>query len=147
MFRQILPEEFSAADDMSFTHREKLQGQTRTFAVVGKDIDIAFWRRRHLLLLGKLDYRLPQIAIFGRHLIAHFIGSLGHARRQSIGKLFVSAFQQESHITHRFLVLRGRAEAFDAWPKTTFDVIFETGTRRLPVDLNVAGSELKSSID
>src|SRR6185436_5804753 len=48
---------------------------------------------------------------------------------------------------HRFLILFGRAETFDAWSETAFDVILEARARRLAVDLDVAGAQLKRAID
>src|SRR5690349_21180524 len=140
VFRQILPEKLAPPDDVSFAHREQLQREPLSFAVVTKDVDVAFRSRGHLLLLGKPDHGLAQIAILRRELVTHVVRRFEHPRFEHVGELFVATFEQQSYVAHRFLILFGRAETFDAWSETAFDVILETGTRRSAVDLDVAGA-------
>src|SRR5262249_56198460 len=59
----------------------------------------------------------------------------------------VAGLQEDAHITHGFLILLRRAKALDAWAETAFDVILQTRPRRLAINLNVAGAQLKRAID
>ena len=132
---------------MAFAHGEKLQRQSLAFAIVSKDVDVAIGRRRHLLLLGKFDYGLAQVAILGGHLVTHLSRRLLHALFQRVGEFRVSSFEQQAHVAHRFLILFRRAQSFDARAETALDVILKTRPRRLAVDFDVAGAQLKSAID
>ena len=91
--------------------------------------------------------RLAQIAILRRHLVTQLFRSLTHALFQRVGEFGVAAFEQQAHVAYGFLILSRRAQPFDTWSKTTLDVILQTGARRLAVDVNVAGAQLKSPID
>ena len=59
----------------------------------------------------------------------------------------VYAFQQHAHVTHSLLIFFRRAQSLDARAETAFDVILQARARRFAVNFNVAGAELKSSID
>ena len=76
-----------------------------------------------------------------------FFRSFKHALFELVGQLFVSSFQQQSHVAHRFLILFRSTQSLDARTKAAFDVILETRPRRLAVDLDVASAQLKCSVD
>ena len=147
VLRQIFPEEFTTPNDVPFTHREELQRQPLAFAIIPKDIDVAFRSRRHLLLLGKFDYSLAQISILGSDFVTHLFRSVQHALFQNVGQFRVAALQEHAYVAHCFLIFRGCAQTLDARPETAFDVVFQTRPGRLAVNFDVASAQLKSAID
>src|SRR5205809_333026 len=147
VWRKIFPEKFATPNDVTFTHGEELQRQPLAFAIVSKDVDVAFAGRRHLLLLGKFDYSLAQIAIFSREFVAHLFGRVQHSRFKFVGQFRVATLQQHAHVAHGLLIFFRRAQTLNARPETAFDVVFQTRTRRFAIDLNVAGTQLKGAID
>src|SRR5438445_429092 len=66
---------------------------------------------------------------------------------QNVGQLRVASFQQHAHVAHSFLIFFRCAQTLDAWAETAFDVILQTRARRLAVNLDVTGAQLKSAID
>jgi hypothetical protein len=70
-----------------------------------------------------------------------------HPLFQDAGQFRVATFEQHAHIAHGFLIFFGSAQSLDAWTETAFDVIFQTRARRLAIDFNVAGAQLKRAVN
>jgi len=98
LFRQVFPEKLAPSDNVALAHRKQLQREPLSFAVVTKDVDVAFRSRGHLLLLGQTDHRSAQIAILGRQLITQIVGSFQHASFERIGEFLISSFEQQPYV-------------------------------------------------
>src|SRR4029079_2308097 len=125
-------------DDVSFTHREELQGEPLSLAVVAEDGDVTFRSGRHVLLFGKSHHGLAQIAILRREFVMHRVRSFQHARLELVREFFLASFKQQSYVPHSFLILFRRAQSLDARAEAAFDVILETRSRRFTIDLDIA---------
>ena len=145
-FRQIFPEKFAPPHNVAFAHGKKLERQAPAFAIITKNVDVAFRSRRHLLLLGKLDHGLPQIAILRGQLVTHVFRSMQHSSFQNSREFRVAAFQKHAHVAHGFLILCRRAQTLDAGAQTAFDVILQAWPRRAAIDFNVAGAQLEGPV-
>src|SRR5688572_26389992 len=99
---------------MTFTHREQLHSESGSFAVIAKNVYVAFGGRGHLLLFRKSVHSFTEITIFGSKLVTSLFGCLHHSLFKRVCKLVVSSFQQQAHVTHCLLVLLRSAQALNA---------------------------------
>jgi hypothetical protein len=74
-------------------------------------------------------------------------GGERHGVVEEVDDVSSHAVGDRMHVAYRFLIFLRRAQSFDAWPKTSLDVILQARSRRLAVDFNVAGAQLKCAVD
>src|SRR5690606_28690377 len=129
------PKELAPADDTPLAHREKLQSEPLALAVKAEDVDVTLGRDRHFLLIAELQNCAVQITKLCCKLEFILLGIVPHPPLEVGGKLLVAPLEQGTDVAGRLDVLVLRAEPFDTWAETAFEVIFEAGPRQFAVDL------------
>ena len=147
VFRKVFPEKLAASDDPSFTHCEELQREPRAFSIESEDVHVAIGCRRHFLLLAKRDDRPMQIAIACGDLELSFVRELPHTLLEIPCEFFIFAFEQNLHIACGFLIFILCAQSLDARPEAPLEMILETRTRQLAIDIDLACAKLERAID
>src|SRR5215813_13492111 len=103
--------------------------------MVAEDIDIFARDYHHLLLLAELHDGLELISQSRGSFKPKLIRSLVHSTLEVSLQILSFTLQQQSNVSHCFIVLFRRAKTADTGSKTAFDVIFKTRPVRFAVDL------------
>src|SRR5688500_9257588 len=111
------------------------------------DIDIPVSGRGHLLRFAQREDSAVQITIFGRKLVFALLRIDPHSGLERACELFVLSVEQDFYILRGFLIFVLRAEALNARSEAAFQVILETWTWELAVDLDLARAKLEGPVD
>ena len=118
---------------------EEVDREHLVLVVIAEDVGIiAFDGGNALLLLQQIDRR-DQVAILRGQLVLLALGGSRHALLQRSRQIGAAAFEEQLHVLHRFGVTLRRGESLDAWPQASPDVVLQTRTRIITVQVELAG--------
>jgi len=69
-----------------------------------------------------------------------------HSLFEFVGKLFILPLEQQMDVVCRLPVFFRLAKVFDAGPETSFQMVLETWPLKAPIDLDIAGPQLKRAV-
>ena len=132
---EIFPEKLSPTHDAALAHREQLKGESLSFAVISKDVDIQIGRRSHFLLFTESENRSVEVTVFGRKLVFVLLSESPHSLLEFTRKFLIAALKKKFYVACRLLVFLQRAQPFHTGAKAAFEVVLEARTGKFAVDL------------
>ena len=144
---QILPVELAFSQNLPPSQRKQLKCQAPSFSVIGEHVNIILITLNRLLLRGQIPDHLNPVTIEGGCFVMLSLGGFQHVLSQIANQLFILPFQEQGHMFDGLPVLLLSTETQNAGTQAAVDIVFQTGTIQVSVDIQVAGAQKKVAVD